>query len=67
MQFCWKEFGYDIKNFRENNCYGLRELAKEIKVHYSTLSRAENGKPTSVVHFLRLCKKIGADPFYYLP
>lgn len=41
---------------------GLRETAKEIGVSSATLSRIERGKLPNILHFVKLCKWLNADP-----
>ncbi|KKL45250.1 hypothetical protein LCGC14_2357530, partial [marine sediment metagenome] len=40
---------------------GLRAAAKEIGVCTATLSRVENGHPTSVESFARICRWMGTS------
>lgn len=64
-RFKWKQFGTDLRDVREAMDCGLRELARELKIHHATFCRAENGKPVTVPIFLFLCDWMGRDPQIY--
>lgn len=64
-RFKWKAFGRDLRECRHAADLGLRELARELKIHHATWCRAENGKPLTVPIFLFLCDWLGVDPQIY--
>lgn len=45
---------------------GVREVAKEVGISPSTLSRVENGKIPDLETFGKLCSWLGDDPSIYL-
>lgn len=63
--FRWKEFGADLRWCRQSADLGLREIARELRVHHATWCRAENGKPLTVPVFLFLCDWMGMNPQHY--
>jgi hypothetical protein len=65
MNFDWQGFGRDVRAFRERRKLGLRECCRSMPINPATWSRAENGKPIEVPHFVFLCEWIGRRPAAY--
>lgn len=59
----WKKFGLVLKHLREASDTGLREAARHSGIDKAAWSRAENGKPVSVVNYLALCAWMEMHPF----
>lgn len=64
-KFGWKKFGRDVRESRKALGFGLREMARRLKVHHATWCRVEQGKPSTVPIFLYLCDWMGIDPQHY--
>ncbi len=65
MKFKWRKFGSALRSYREDNGFGLRQVARGMKVHHATWCRAESGKPVTVPVFILLCEWMNANPFQY--
>lgn len=66
MKINWKQFGRDLKNAREKSDLSLREASRLFGIHFSNLSRLENGvHECSVGVYLFLCRWMAVDPFNY--
>jgi Helix-turn-helix domain len=63
----WVQFGRELKRVREISNLSLREAAKQSGVHYASWSRTERGEYQKItaLHYLSLCRWMGADPFKY--
>ncbi len=65
MQFNWRQFGDDLRAYRERRKIGLREFCEQQPIDKATMSRAENGRPVEVPHFVFLCEWIRRRPNKY--
>jgi transcriptional regulator with XRE-family HTH domain len=54
-----KNLGKVLRNSRAER--GLREIAKEVGVSFSTLSRIENGKEPDIRTLYKVCKWLEID------
>lgn len=62
MKIDWSRLGRAIVDIREICGISIRDLAKDLKISHSAISRVENGKPVSAGSFLSLCSFVGTDP-----
>ena len=65
-------FGRAVLRYRNNfNCecgkqMGVRFAAKQIGISSATLSRVENGLPTSIENFAKICLWMNTSPNYWI-
>lgn len=66
LRIAWKKFGKDVKSFREERGFGLREAARVLRVTHSAWCRVEQGKPVEPATLLWIADWIGKDARLYL-
>jgi transcriptional regulator with XRE-family HTH domain len=64
--FRWRTFGKDLRVLRNLHGKSLRDFETITGVNYTTLGRAERGRPIDVPDFLHLCRRFSLRPFAYL-
>lgn len=65
MQYDWKQFGEDVRSYREIHKLGLRESARIHSINQSTWCRAEQGKPIEAPTLIFLCELMRRHPRAY--
>ena len=61
QRFNTKAFSTAIKQKRIIEMDSLREVASNIGISYSSISRCENGGVPNVLHYAKICKWLGVE------